>query len=214
MASDAHGDPVSGVVVAGGRSRRFGAREKALAPVAGTPMLRRVVDRLAPAVSEVIVDCRPDQRPAFEAALADARGAPRVVTDAPPDHGPVAGLRAGLADADCDRCVAVACDLPTLPTTLVEALVATLRRRASAGADAVVPTPDDRRQPLCAVYDAAAAREAADAVLSGGEASLRRLLDQLSVVTVAAATVASHASPAGLRNVNTPADLAAVERRL
>ena len=49
----------SGVVVAGGRSTRFGAPDKAVADLGGTPMIRRVADRIAPAVEELVVNCRP-----------------------------------------------------------------------------------------------------------------------------------------------------------
>ena len=60
----------SAVIVAGGRSTRFGDDDKAVAPLSGTPMIRRVADRLEPVVDELVVNCRDDQRDAIEEALA------------------------------------------------------------------------------------------------------------------------------------------------
>ena len=44
------------LVLAGGRSTRFGDSDKAVAELAGTPMIRRVVDRVAGVVSEVVIN--------------------------------------------------------------------------------------------------------------------------------------------------------------
>jgi molybdopterin-guanine dinucleotide biosynthesis protein A len=197
------------VVVAGGRSARFGDRDKALVPVDGVPMVRRVADRAAPLVDELVVNCRPDQRTAFADALADCALAPRFAVDPVPDRGPVAGLRTGLRLAAGRHAVALACDLPALPTPLVGYLCS---RARTIDAAAVVPATDGRRQPLCAAYDVDAAREACTRVLARGDDSLRSLVADLDpVVTVGEAAIAERAGPHALTNVNTPADLDALD---
>ena len=55
----------AGVIVAGGRSTRFGERDKAVADLAGTPMIRRVVDRIAGVTDELGDDVRGLQRVMF-----------------------------------------------------------------------------------------------------------------------------------------------------
>ena len=62
--------PRYAAVVAGGRSTRFGDRDKAVADLAGTPMIRRVADRLADVTDRLVVNCRADQRAAIEDAIA------------------------------------------------------------------------------------------------------------------------------------------------
>jgi len=79
----------TGVVVAGGRSTRFGAREKALAEMNGEPMLRRVVEALGTVTDEVVVNCRRDQRDAFAAALDGVDTGVRFALNEQPDEGPL-----------------------------------------------------------------------------------------------------------------------------
>jgi len=196
----------SAVVVAGGRSTRFGDREKALAPIDGTPMLRRVADRVVPLVDEFVVNCRQDQREAFADALDGL--APRFAVDPVPDRGPVAGLRTGLRVAAGRRAVALACDRPFVEPGLFAHL---LDRARVTDAAAVVPRADGRPQPLSAVYDVRAARGACTRVLDRGDRRLAAVLDELAVTTVAEATVVDLASPRALANVNTPAHLAGVD---
>ena len=47
---------VSGIVLAGGQGRRMGGVDKGLQPLRGKPMIEWVLARLAPQVSEVIVN--------------------------------------------------------------------------------------------------------------------------------------------------------------
>src|SRR5690349_17617953 len=85
-------DSVVGVVIAGGRSLRFGG-EKAVALFAGRPLLLWAVNRLARVCAVVAVNARSGT--AAE-ALALAEGLP-VIHDAPGDpDGPLAGVKAGL----------------------------------------------------------------------------------------------------------------------
>ncbi|MDX1746000.1 MAG: NTP transferase domain-containing protein, partial [Halobacteriales archaeon] len=47
--------PWAGVVLAGGGSTRFGEADKLLAELDGTPLVRRVVDRLAARTDRLVV---------------------------------------------------------------------------------------------------------------------------------------------------------------
>ncbi|MFC6836752.1 molybdenum cofactor guanylyltransferase [Halomarina ordinaria] len=198
--------PRSAVVLAGGRSRRFGRGDKALAPVAGRPMIRRVVERLAPATDEVVVNCRADQHPRLAAALGPAGEHVRFAIDAPDrvDDGPVAGLHAGLDAAASSLAAVVACDMPRLSPSLLDLLFV---RASTEGRSVAVPTAGGHRQPLPGVVRVAPALAACEAVGPGG--SLRALCDRLDPVVVSTAAVRGHAAPGTLVDVDTPADLRA-----
>lgn len=197
----------TGIVVAGGASRRFGPGEKALATVGGSPMLRRVVDALEPVVDAVVVNCREVQRSAFEAALSPVERV-QFAVDPVPDGGPVVGLETACAEVDDDVALVVGCDLPLVTAPTLSSMLGRLESRP---ADAVVPRVDGRRQPLCGAYRVGALEGAIDAVGDARGCRVGALFDHLDVHAVAAGRL-----PGGDRafwNVNTRSDLERVRRR-
>ncbi|MFC7020680.1 MULTISPECIES: molybdenum cofactor guanylyltransferase [Haloarcula] len=199
--------PATGVVVAGGRGRRFGDREKALAPLGGRPMLDHVVGRVGSVTGDVVVNCRADQREAFAAALSDRARGVRFAVDERPDEGPLTGLRDAFRLVETEYAVAVACDMPLVEPPSLAALL----ERVPEGPCAVVPTTADGPEPLHAVYPVAETIEAAGAALDDGERSLRAVLRRLPTreLDVASAAVGRRS----LTSVDTPADVAIAARR-
>lgn len=190
----------AGVIVAGGRSTRFGGFEKATVLVDGVPMIRRVADGLVPAVDELVVNCRREQRPAFEDALSGL--AVSFAEDPILDRGPVAGLRTGLQATTAEYAAVVACDMPFVPTSLVDHLFAASRTNAGA-----VPEVDGEPQPFPAVVHVRAAQTACTDAFVRREGRLRDVVDLLDPVVVSEQTVTAYADPAALRNINTREDL-------
>ena len=160
----------SGVIVAGGRSTRMGDVEKTLVDIAGTPLIRRVADRLSAVTDRLIVNCRTDQRAAIEDALSGIES--RFAIDPEPDLGPVAGIATGLGAVETDYAAVVAVDLPFLDPDLISYLFERAR-----GHDAAVPRPSEWFEPLHAVYKA-------DPMVKSCERALEtphpRILDPLS----------------------------------
>jgi molybdopterin-guanine dinucleotide biosynthesis protein A len=236
-ASSAGGDPaesgsrtgVTGVVLAGGRSTRFDGGDKALAAVAGTPMLARVVRGLGAVTDDVVVNCRPGQRAAFERALAPVDVTVRFAIDDRPDEGPLVGLDTALDAVSTPRVLVVACDLPFLDPELLDALLATVDTDAStpdaagpvdeasapdaAGPvdeastpDAAVPVDDAGFQtPTYAAYRTDALASSITDALAAGSRRLRDALAELDVRTVQPDALG--ASAHALADVDTRADL-------
>jgi molybdopterin-guanine dinucleotide biosynthesis protein A len=193
----------SAVVLAGGRSRRFGQDDKALAELGGEPLVARVVDRVSTVADEVIVSCRPAQVEPFERVLPSAV-VDGYVEDRFSDVGPLAGIGAGLDATSGEYVAVVACDMPLVEPSVLE----TLFDRA-AGVDAAVPKQEDGHlQPVQAVYRAKPMQDAVDRALPDG-GNIRSVLDALEVVTVSAAGFPERS----FYNVNTREDLADAERR-
>lgn len=191
---------IAGLVIAGGRSTRFGG-EKAVAPFAGQPLLLWAAQRLMGACASVAVNARPGTA---AAALAQSAGY-LVLHDAPGDaEGPLAGVRAGLTWARSAgfRALAVSpCDAPLLPGDLYPRLI------EAAGEGAALAVTDEGRQPLCAVWPVAALEAVSLALSGGAHPPTWRVLEELGAVRVAFDV------PGAFANLNTREELAALEAR-
>lgn len=190
----------AGVIVAGGRSTRFGGVDKATADVDGVPMIRRVADALDPAVDDLVVNCRREQRPTLEAALVGCDV--RFAEDPILDRGPVAGLRTGLRATNATYAVAVACDMPFLPTAFLDSLFAAARSQTGAVAEV-----DGHTQPLPAVLHVRAGTTACTDALVHRDGRLCDIVDLLDPVVVSERTVRAFTTPDAFRNINTRAEL-------
>jgi len=190
----------SAVVLAGGYSTRFGDADKATASLDGEPLVRRVVERVAPAVDEVVVNCRAEQRTPIGQALDGLNY--RFAVDPVPDGGPVAGVRTGCRVARSRFTFVTACDMPFVRPALASRLFET------ASDDGAVPRISGRPRPLAAVYRTDAATAAADTTLGVGSGSMRDLLARLSteIVTVPV-------SAQVVEDIDTRADLRAARSR-
>jgi FdhD protein len=186
----------TGIVLAGGASRRFGS-DKRLVPVDGIPLLRRAVDAVAAVCDEVVVATAPDRPLPPELDLPPGV---RVVTDAPGDVGPLAGLAAGFAAASHEVVVVLGGDHGWAdPATL--ARLGDALRSGDPTPQAAVLEVDGRRQPLAAAYR----REVGAVVrarLDAGDRRAAALLDDLEVVVVDGPGAARTA-----RDVDEPGDL-------
>jgi molybdopterin-guanine dinucleotide biosynthesis protein A len=191
----------AGLVLAGGRSVRFGG-EKAAALLKGKPLVLWAAERLQADCASVAVSARPDT----QAETLAAGSGLEVLYDTPGDpHGPLAGVRAGLAWAKAigAACLAVSpCDAPLLPTGLYARLI-----RAAGGGAAVAQT-DSGRQPLCAVWPVSALPVVQAAIAGGAHPPTWRVLEDIG------ARVVRFGPPEAFANLNTREDLAAIAARL
>jgi molybdopterin-guanine dinucleotide biosynthesis protein A len=104
------------LVLAGGQGRRMGGVDKGLKLLRGKPMAQWALERLAPQVGEVLINCNQNLD-------AYARFGHRLVPDEIGGFaGPLAGLHAGLKAASHPLVVTVPCDSPFLPSDLVARL--------------------------------------------------------------------------------------------
>jgi molybdenum cofactor guanylyltransferase len=192
----------AGLVLAGGRSRRFGT-EKALVAWDGAPLIAHACRPLA-GCAAVAVNARPDSGAATWAA---ARGLPLLPDpDGAPD-GPLSGVREGLRWATglgADLLAVVPCDSPRLPDDLFDRLRAAL----TPDTHAAMAFTDEGPQPLAALWRTAPALDRVEAALAdGAHPSVQSVLADLSVVRV------HFADASAFVNVNTPDGLAELGRK-
>jgi molybdopterin-guanine dinucleotide biosynthesis protein A len=118
----AHPRP-TGIVLAGGLGRRMGGGDKPLISIAGRPMLRRVIDRLAPQVERLAINANGD--PSRFSAYRLPVVADTIGGFAGPLAGILAGMRWSAENAPAALFMAsVAGDTPFFPETLVSRLMA------------------------------------------------------------------------------------------
>jgi len=174
-------DSVTGVLLVGGASRRFGS-PKALARFQGEALGERAHRLLDEAFGRVVVvgKAGDDLDLPFE-----------VLDDGSEVRAPIVGLVAGLRHAETEVCVVLPTDMPLVSADLLRRLAAEVD-----GYDAAVP----QSGPLPGAYRTSAL-PVLERRLATGELALYRALDELSVRVV-------ELDGEELRNVNTPADLA------
>lgn len=189
---------VVGVVIAGGRSVRFGG-EKAVARFAGRPLLVWAAERLQSVSAAVAINVRPGTE---AEAVAKDLGL-HTLYDTPGDAlGPLAGVKAGLmwAEQRGARALAVSpCDAPLLPDDLYTRLL------AAAGDGAALAETADGPEPLCSLWPVAALPYLREALAGGAHPPTWRTLERLGAVKV------PFADPLAFANANTRAELAALE---
>ena len=167
---------VTGVVLAGGRSRRFG-RDKLAEPYGDGVLLHRPVLALREVCDEVVVVLAPDApQPAMPA------GTDVVFTrDAEADAGPLVGVVAGLTAAREGWAVVVGGDMPDLQEPV---LLEMLRAGHETKAVAVALSDGGDARPLPIVLRVGSALDAAEHLLATDRRRLRDLLADVRTVVI------------------------------
>lgn len=132
--------PCTGVILAGGLSRRFCGQNKAFLDVGGKRIIDRLLAVYQPIFDEIIIVTN-DPR-----AYLDLDAA--IVTDIFPHRSSLTGIHAGLFHATRPYAFFAACDTPFLLPGVVHQILKAL----SPGLDGVVPQTSMGFEPLCAVY--------------------------------------------------------------
>lgn len=107
---------INGLILAGGRSRRFNNQDKALMPFNGTTLVEHAVDRLKKQTHSVLVSANRH----FD--FYQQRNI-NYIEDKIADYaGPLAGIHAALATNKTPWLVSIACDTPCFPKDYVSQL--------------------------------------------------------------------------------------------
>lgn len=184
-------NPIYGLVLAGGRSRRLG-HDKALLDRDGQSQLAYLAEVLDRSVDRVFVSTRPDQIDDKERSLYDQ------IVDRYDDLGPVAGILTALEDYPHVDWLVVACDLPNVDDQTIRFL---LRNRSEDHPfTAFISTHDGLPEPLCAVYRAECVEIVREFVGDGLNCP-RKILIRSNTKLL------QQSNPRSLDNVNTPDDL-------
>lgn len=161
-------DDCTGLVLAGGESRRMG-RDKTALVWDGATLLERACTRLQAVFPRVLVSLRQPREGLVWEQVLDRAGA----------EGPLAGLAAGLAAARTPWVFVLAADMPLISLRTIEALAA---RRI--GSQAVVPVAGGVLQTLAAFYPTDALPEVEALLATPGRHGPRALLERIGACRV------------------------------
>jgi molybdopterin-guanine dinucleotide biosynthesis protein A len=191
----------SGILLAGGASRRFG-RPKVVEPFDGAPLFHRPLRALLDSCDEVVIVLAPEAP-----ALPLPENSDRVsfARDPVAYEGPLAGTRVGLEHVRGAYAVLVAADMPGVRSELLSLMA---ERAAADRVKAIVLRDAQGPRPLPAVLMVAPALALARTLLESGERRLRALVEGLEPDGLPQ-DVWSGADPLGawLRDVDLPGDL-------
>ncbi|MBI3748166.1 MAG: molybdenum cofactor guanylyltransferase [Chloroflexi bacterium] len=191
-------DPtVTAIVLAGGRSRRFG-RDKLIEPISGRPLLEHAIQGVGAVADETIVVAAADETRIVPGGVI-------LVADSTSFEGPLVGLLTGLRRASHPIAVVVGGDMPTLVPYVLSALVDRLLDPSLAAA---ILECGGVGRPLPGALRVAVALPAAEGLVEAGERRLRALYEAISTDVIAEPTW-RELDPDGrtLRDIDTPGDL-------
>jgi molybdenum cofactor guanylyltransferase len=190
---------VTGCILAGGRSSRFGA-DKALVIWRGKTLLTHCVERLRPQVDKTVINTN-SSAPQYR-----AQGLILVPDRTDSFDGPLAGVLAGLEWArenGASHLATVAVDTPLFPESLVAALSKKAEKKIVAAESAA------GFHPTFALWPVSAAPALASWLACGQS---RKMTDFLNSQAFETAMFASTGPLDPFFNINTPEDLAALSR--
>jgi len=188
----------AGAILAGGRARRFGGRDKSRLIVQGCSIIVRQVELLQRVTDAVVVVGHDPTR------FADLPVT--VVPDVIPGAGALGGILTALESSSADRVLVIACDLPFLTEGLLRALL-TL---AESGDGAWVET-ERGPEPLVACYRQSCRGPIRAAIVSG-RLKAADLRHHLTLHALSGDALAAFGAPEQvLNNLNTPEDYARVQ---
>jgi molybdopterin-guanine dinucleotide biosynthesis protein A len=129
---------MTGIILAGGESRRMGT-DKALLDINGRPLIEHILEVFAGLFRKtIIVTNTPDRYRMYGVEL---------TSDVLDIRGPLTGIYSGLLRSDEEYSFVAACDMPFLNARLISYM-----GEVAAGYDAVVPQFNGFLEPLHAVY--------------------------------------------------------------
>ncbi len=190
---------ITGVALAGGQARRMGGVDKGLLKLNNKAMIEYVLDALKSQVNYVVINANRNHD------IYEKYGYPIVSDELEGFCGPLAGFASAMKVIDTEFMLTVPCDSPFVPEDLVVRLYSKLQGQ---NADISVAHSGDRLQPVFSLIK----KELNDSVsdyLSKGGRKIDRWFEQHKMVVTDFSD-----KPETFLNINTPDDMAGIEKKL
>lgn len=182
---------ISGVVLAGGKSSRFGS-DKGLHPFRGKPLVMHALDILRPHCGELMISTNKPDAYAFTGIS--------LVADVFPGCGPMAGIHSALSQSGGEILMAVGCDIPLLPSAIFGFMLERMGEH-----QVVMPVYNGFTETMCAIYHRSCLQEIEHAL----HEKTFRILDVVARMNTLYVGIDREpfCRPGMFRNINTLQDL-------
>lgn len=183
---------ITGVILAGGRSRRMGGDDKGLISFQKRPLVQYAINAIRPQVDHIVVNANRNLQ------QYQSYGLP-VISDSLSDfQGPLAGMLAALQQSETDYILTIPCDSPFIPSHYRQRMMETL---LASGRKLAVATDGKRLQPVfCLIHRSL--QDDLQLYLQRGERKIEQWLRQHDI-----AVVDFSDQPDCFININQPEDL-------
>lgn len=186
------GENVTGIILAGGESKRMGM-EKGLLEFRGKALIRYSIEVLENLCSQIIISTHSSNY--------NHLGYP-VQPDLIPDSGPIAGIYSCLVKTETDRNLILSCDTPNVTIGLMRLIL-----DESGGYQVVIPSPGEGMyEPLIGFYHKNNLPQLSHFIKSGN----LKILDYIRTVRYKSIPVYKNQAvsfPGQFMNINSPGDL-------
>ncbi len=187
------------VLLCGGRSRRMNGQDKGLLLLGKQAIYLQTLQRLRPQVAQVIISANRNL------AEYDKSGCV-VIRDTLPEHpGPLAGLLSAMQQIETPWVLTAPCDMPNLPTDLLQRFQ---EKAQQANFPPALVVYDGRQQQHLICLLNKSVQQSLQTYIASGQRAVHRWLSQLGAIRVD-----YHDMPEAFLNINTPEELAAIEKR-
>jgi len=191
----------SAIILAGGRGKRMGYREKALMVINGKPLVTYVIQSLEKVVDEIIISVRDRAQEELMNLMLPGY---TCVCDEFENKGPLSGILSGLTLCRNEFCFIAACDMPFINGDIVKKLFS-----MSEAHDAVIPRWEDGfLEPLHAVYRCETMIRETRKAIESGETIILAPIFRMNVNYMDIGTIRKiDPDLRTLININTPEDM-------
>ncbi len=137
----AKNEPMTGIILAGGKSTRFNGKNKAFFKIGNEIIIENIIKKLSSIFDDVVIVANDFKLPNYPV---------RIVKDIYPGKGPLGGIYTGLVNSNTKYNFVVACDMPFLNLELIEHIKNECRDDEDF--DIIVPKLGTHYEPLHAIY--------------------------------------------------------------
>lgn len=183
---------ITGIILAGGQSRRMGNGDKAFALLDGRPLLEYTIENLSAQTDDIIISANRNLDRYSAYGL-------KVIPDCIGDHeGPLAGIYSAALACKTDYMLVIPCDSPFIPANLAQRMMDSLLKH---DANVCIAHDGQRAHPVFMLLHRDIALSIRDYIEAGNRKTLDWVIRQNHILADFSD------QPGALMNINTQQDL-------